>query len=219
MEDAAAAITAHLTPVPASSAYAHDWGIATQAVEMPAMMSCVSVAWEPAPESASAAAATATRRETRAAAGPRVRARTRSVRGEARASLATRDAPPSGEAIADAIDPPDAFRAVARQTPERGDPAQTPERGADRGPARAPARPLADAIDTNAIATVVSRGARTARARVCMPRGGTRARAASPREVRIKSARRTNRGRILSYESWDVVLEHALEKSRGRLIF
>jgi hypothetical protein len=167
MEDAAAAITAHLTPVPASSAYAHDWGIATQAVEMPAMMSCVTAALEPAPESAAAAAATATRRTPRAAAGPRGRARTRSVRGEARASLAMRGAPPSGEAIADAVDPRGAFRAVARQTPERGDP------GAERGPALAPARTLADAIDTNAIATVVSRGARTARARVCMLRGGT----------------------------------------------
>ena len=88
-------------------------------------------------------------------------------RGEARASLAMRGAPPSGEAIADAVDPRGAFRAVARQTPERGDP------GAERGPALAPARTLADAIDTNAIATVVSRGARTARARVCMLRGGT----------------------------------------------
>jgi hypothetical protein len=78
-----------------------------------------------------------------------------------------RGAPPSGEAIADAVDPRGAFRAVARQTPERGDP------GAERGPALAPARTLADAIDTNAIATVVSRGARTARARVCMLRGGT----------------------------------------------
>ena len=95
--------------------------------------------------------------------------------------------PLSGEAIADAVDPPDAFRAVARQTPERGDPAQTPERGADRGPARAPARALADAIDTNAIATVVSRGARTARARVCMLRGGTaEARAALIASIRIK---------------------------------
>ena len=128
------------------------------------MMSCVTVDGARARAAAAAAAARARAAPRREAARPRAAA---IGQGETRARASMRGAPPSGEAIADAVDPRGAFRAVARQTRERGD------AGAERGPALAPARTLADAIDTNAIATVVSRARVNRRARVCMLRGGT----------------------------------------------
>tara|TARA_B100000405_G_scaffold286873_1_gene234508 strand:- start:187 stop:537 length:351 start_codon:yes stop_codon:yes gene_type:complete len=75
IDAAAAAITAHFTPVPASSAYAQLWGIATQAVETPAIMSVTTVLFSGAASAVAAAAAAADtpakRRAFRPTDGPR----------------------------------------------------------------------------------------------------------------------------------------------------
>mmetsp|Transcript_10553 Transcript_10553/g.34950 ORF Transcript_10553/g.34950 Transcript_10553/m.34950 type:complete len:211 (-) Transcript_10553:9-641(-) len=154
IDAAAAAITAHLTPVPASNAYAHDCGIATHAVEMPAMMSwvmvalfCAGVDWVLA--AAAASAMTPLRGRGRELRLDCVWIRLVSPDADFKTAVREELTPATAETT---IAPARRFKQASAKNPDEG---RAPIRPG-RGPLRAPARTFGEAIATNAIANVAN---------------------------------------------------------------